>query len=102
MQANLEHATLQPDLPNYPPLPQMVRVVAPSVGGNVYPAVVQQYTGLLTFRSREPCYVVEPNGVTLSPAIYDCRLVGSYLGLPLYATACCVSGDFSSSMSSAG
>ncbi len=99
MLANLEPPILQPPLPNYPPLDQIVRVTAPSIGGNVYPAVVQQYTGSLTMRDREPCYVQEPNGVQLSPALYDCRLVGSYLGLPLFQTACCVSGSFSSSSS---
>lgn len=88
---------LTPGLPNYPDLSQLVRVDAATVGNNVYPAFVQQYTGSLTFRDRESCYVQEPNGVILAPKRYDCRLVGSYLGKPLFVTTCCVSGSFSSS-----
>ncbi len=101
MPQNIEPPLLQPDLPNYPIIDQIVRVSAPSIGGNVYPAVIQQYNGSLGFRDRTICYVVEPNGVLLSAALYDCRLVGSYLGLPLFAATCCVgSGGFSSSSSS--
>jgi hypothetical protein len=94
---NIDAPFFQPDLPDYPPLEQLVRATGPTVATNVYPGVVQQYAGSLAFRDREPCYLTEPNGVSLSPAIYDCRLVGSYLGLPLYATTCCLSGAFSSS-----
>lgn len=94
---NLTPPILQPPLPTYPDLPQILRVVSPSIGGNIYPAITQQYNGSLAFRDREAAYVYEPNGVQLSPAYYDCRLVGSYLGLPLYATSCCVSIAFSSS-----
>ena len=96
---NLDEPLLQPDLPNYPLLEQFVRVYSPSIGSNIYPAVVQQFNGTLGFRDREACYVTEPNGIALGPAMYDCRLIGSYLGLPLYATSCCVSGSFSSSSS---
>ena len=96
---NLDAPRLLPDLPNYPDAPQIVRVYAPSIGSNIYPAVVQQYNGSLAFRDRELCYVTEPNAVVLSPALYDCRLIGSHLGLPLFATTCCVSGSFSSSSS---
>lgn len=96
----LEPPILLPSLPDYPDLPQLVRVSAPSIGRNVYPSLTQQYAGNLTLRDREPCYAWEPNGVALSPAIYDCRLVGSYLSLPLYVPTCCISGSFSSSLSS--
>ncbi len=88
---------LTPPLPNYPELPQLVRVSAPSIGNNVYPGFVLQYGGSLSFRDREPCYLWEPNGVALSPAVYDCRLIGSYNSLPLFVTSCCVSRSFSSS-----
>ena len=98
---NLNAPILLPPLPDYPDLPQLVRVSAPSVGRNVYPCLTQQYAGNLVLRDREPAYCWEPNGVLLFPAIYDCRLVGSYLGLPLYVPTCCVSGSFSSSLSSA-
>jgi len=100
MPQNLDAPRLQPDLPNYPVIDQMARVSAPSIGNNVYPAMIVQYDGVLGFRDRTPCYIVEPNGVQLSPAIYDCRVVGSYLGLPLLAATCCVSGSFTNSSSS--
>lgn len=94
---NLIAPQLLSDLPNYPLVDQLCQVTAPTIGNNIYPAVTQQYTGSLTFRGRELCYVQEPNGVRLGPQIYDCRLVGSHLGLPLYATTCCLSGTFPSS-----
>lgn len=99
MNQNISPPLLQPDLPNYPVIDQIVRASGPSIGNNVYPGVIQQYNGLLGFRDRAACYLTEPNGVALSPALYDCRLVGSYLGKPLFATTCCVSGSFSSSSS---
>jgi len=81
----------QPDLPNYPEVSQLVRV-ASGISGGVYPGFVQQYAGSLSFRDREACYVLEPNGITLNPGRYDCRLVGSLSGLPLFAATCCVTG----------
>jgi hypothetical protein len=93
---------LGPDYPTYPELPQVVRVDGPPlVGTNVYPAFVQQWSPPLTLRDREPCLVWEPNGIVLGPGFYDCRLVTSYLGLPLYVTTCCVPAASSSSSSSA-
>ncbi len=97
--------TLPPDFgpswPEYPDLAQLNRVVGPAlVGTNIYPAFTVQYAGDLSFRDREPSYVIEPNGVVLGAAVYDCRLVGNYQGRPLYATTCCVLGDFASSSSS--
>ena len=89
---NIMPPNLQNDLPNYPEVSQFVRVTSATIGSNVYPAVTQQYTGSLSFRDRESCYLYEPNGVALTANIYDCRLIGSYLTLPLYATTCCVSG----------
>jgi hypothetical protein len=94
---NVQPPALGPQFPVYPELPQLCRVTAPSGGQNIYPALVQQFTPPLGLRDREPCFVWEPNGVTLGPFIYDCRLVGSYLGLPLFVTNCCLSGGFSSS-----
>jgi len=88
-----------PEQPLYPELPQVLRVTGSALAGtNVYPAFTQQFTGniLAPFRDRELAYVLEPNGVILRPAFYDCRLVGSYLTLPLYVTSCCVTGSSSS------
>jgi hypothetical protein len=102
---NLLAPVLQSPLPNYPLVEQDVRVSAASIGGNVYPGFVQQYAGSLAYRDREACYVWEPNGVSLTTSIYGGRLVGSHLGLPLYAVACCVPGTVpagSSSSTSAG
>lgn len=87
-----------PTFPVYPELPQLIRSYGGAlVGTNTYQGFVQQYVSPLTFRDREPCYLLEPNGVRLSPGIYDARLVGSYLGLPLFATACCLTSSSSSS-----
>ncbi len=99
-----------PGFPLYPDLPQLVRVTGPSIGGNIYPCVIQQYYGTLSLRDREVAYVVEPNQVQLSPGIYDCRLIGVYpppaadgtpspTQRPLFATTCCLTGGFSSSSS---
>lgn len=99
---NLDPPILQPDLPNYPLVEQLARVASDSIGSNIYPGYVQQYAGALAFRDREACYIWEPNGVQLSPAIYDCRLIGSYQDLPLYAATCCISAPFGSSASSVG
>ncbi len=89
-----------PGLPLYPHLAQLCRVSSPSILPGLYPAFTQQWSGgALTMRDREPCYVWEPNLVPLGQAIYDCRLVGSYSGLPLYATSCCVPPSSSSSSS---
>lgn len=96
---NLDAPLLQPDLPNYPILEQFVRVTGNTIGGGIYPCVVCQYSGSLTMRDREPAYVKEANGTALTPSYYDCRLVGSHLGLPLFMAGCCVSGTFSSSSS---
>src|ERR1019366_9405294 len=92
---------LQPPLPGYPLLRQMVRVSAQL--GSVYGSYVQQASGA-ALRDREPCYVWEPNGIGLSPGTYRSRLVGSYNGpwgpLPLFAVsaACCRPAGFSSSV----
>lgn len=92
---------LETPLPSYPVLEQDVRVTAlASAQQNLYYGFVQQYAGNLSFRDREACYVVEPNGVAMGGGIYGCRLVGSYKGLPLFAATCCVSGSLSSSSSS--
>ena len=100
---NTQPPDFGPTQPVYPPLAQLVRVTAPSIGGNVYPGLTQQFVPPLGIRDREACYVIEPNKIVLGPGIYDCRLVSNYLGLPLYATTCCPGGAFgSSSSSSAG
>ncbi len=97
---NTQPPDFGPTQPNYPHLAQLVRVTSPSIGGNVYPAITQQFVPPLGIRDREPCYVYEPNNILLSPGIYDCRLVSNYLSLPLYATTCCLTVPFSSSSSS--
>jgi hypothetical protein len=82
----------------YPELLQVVRIYARLAIG-VYAAYVAQYADNLLFRDREACYVVEQNSVILRAGYYDCRLVGSYNGLPLFATNCCPTGTFSSGSS---
>lgn len=67
---------------------------------NVYPAFAGQLstgTGAPALRDREAVYVFEVNSIALSVGWYDCRLVGSLGGRPLYATACCPAGSSSSS-----
>jgi hypothetical protein len=99
---NLQAPDFSPKHPEYPELPQVVRVTAPSLGGNVYPCLVQQFDPSQPsprLRDREQGYVLEPNGIALSPGYVDCRLVGNYLGLPLYTTTCCPSAGPSSSAS---
>ena len=86
-----------PTWPVYPELPQLIRVSGPAVTGNVYPGFVQQFASPLSLRDREPCYLIEPNGILLGPGYYDSRLVTSYNGLPLFATTCCPTGSSSSS-----
>lgn len=97
MNQNLSAPGLQAPLPNYPIHEQNIRLIGPADGNNIYPGFVQQYGGNLAFRDREKCYLFEPNGVALSLAIYDCRLVGSYLGSPLFSTTCCTVGTIPSS-----
>jgi hypothetical protein len=111
---NLQTPDFGPSFPTYPDLEQLCRVSASALVGTspaVYPAFVDQFNPPLGFRDREPCYVVEPNRVTLGPGHYDCRLIGAFptpghtlFGtipqLPLYATTCCVLGSFSSSSAS--
>jgi hypothetical protein len=91
---------LGPEAPVYPELTQVCLVDAPALPGNVYPAAVCQFVPPLSLRARERCYVHEPNGIALGPGYYDCRLVSSYLGLPLLVTHCCPVGAFASSSSS--
>ncbi len=95
---NLQPPFLGQEFALYPELPQLVRVDQP--GNGVYSGFVQQWTPPLSLRDREACFVWEPNGITLSPGYYDCRLVGNYLGAPLFVTTCCQAS--SSSSSSAG
>jgi hypothetical protein len=82
-------------LPVYPQVNSLCRVSAQAVlGTNVYPGFAQQFTPPLSLRDRESVFIWEPNNIALGPGVYDCRLVGSYAGLPLYATNCCISGPF--------
>jgi hypothetical protein len=101
---NVQAPDFGPTSPLYPHLAQLVRVTGPALVGTnppIYPCIVQQVNpATLNVRDRETAYVVEPNSITLGPAIYDTRLVGSYLNLPLYATTCCVGTRFGSSSSS--
>jgi hypothetical protein len=98
---NTQAPDLGPGAPVYPPLAQLVRVTGPALGGTsprVYPCAVSQFVPPLSLRDREPAYVFEPNGQALFPGgYYDCRLVGAYNALPLYATVCCPAGGSSSS-----
>lgn len=55
---------------------------------SLYAGFIQQYAGSLILRDREPCYIWEPNGGILQPGIAEGRLVGSYLGLPLFTVTC--------------
>ncbi len=93
-----------PQLPYYPQINQFCRVSGRAQMGNVYPGFISQavLTGLPSFRDRESCFVWEPNGISLSAGWYDCRLVGSYQGIPLLVTNCCPSGSSSSSSSAVG
>lgn len=101
----LQPPALGPIMPIYPDLCQLVQVTGPNVGGNIYPGLAMQFAPPLGLRAREPCYLYEPNGSVLFPVpgvsapVYDCRLIASYQGLPLYATACCPTGGGSSSSS---
>ena len=103
---NTQPPDFGPTVPIYPELPQIIRAAKAALPGtNVYPAFVTQYNplpplGPLTFRDREDCYLTEPNGAALGPALYDARLVGNYLGLPLFATVCCPNLGFASASSS--
>jgi hypothetical protein len=99
---NLRAPWLGPTVPIYPEIPQLIEAAGAALPGNIYPAFVRQFTSPLGTRRREPCFLVEPNGVQLGPAIYDSRLVSSFQGLPLYATHCCVPIMSSNSSSSSG
>jgi hypothetical protein len=98
---NLSPQQLQPPLPTYPLLRQIVRVDT-SYNGGIYSGFVQQFASGAP-RDREQSYVIEPNGIALTPGTYKARLVGSHVGpvgtLPLYAVsaACCAPTPFSSS-----
>jgi hypothetical protein len=96
--ANTQAPDFGPSNPIYPVLPDIVRVTAPGIvqsGITVYPAQLQQYSGALTFRDRVKVWVFEPNGLPLTYALYDSRLVGAFQGpgdaspIPIYATTCC-------------
>jgi hypothetical protein len=100
---NLQEPFFGPEHPVYPAVDTFVRIYAPAlIGVAVYPAYAQQLVqnNPPLFRDREPVYVFDPNNSPLGPGYYDARLVGSYLGFPLYATFCCPAGSFSSSSSS--
>ncbi len=89
-----------PDEPYYPAVNSFCRVSGPAQSGNVYPGFASQATlsgGLPAFRDREPVFVWEANGIKLQAGWYDCRLVGNYQGLPIYATNCCPVASSSSS-----
>jgi len=97
---NLRTPQAEPAWPVYPGLEQLVRTTGGSFtqgGLTYYMAFTQQFSPPLGLRDREPCYVYEPNRFLLPAAIFDCRLVGSIQGLPLYATTCCRAGSSSSS-----
>jgi hypothetical protein len=98
---NLQGPWMGPGLPLYPEIDEICRVYAPALSGtNVYPGWLNQYAPNLKLRDRVQVYVWEPNNFPLSPGYYNCRLVGNYAGLPLYATNCCITAPFSSSSAS--
>ncbi len=81
-----------PRLPDYPALPEVVRVIGGPDSSGVYPCLLQQQVApLAALRDRDAAYVWEPNAVFLPVAVYLARLVGSYKGLPLLiaSAACC-------------
>ncbi len=87
--SNLQPPFFGPMLPVYPIVHQVVRVLSVGV---IVPGYVQQFVGTVR-RDREACYVVEPNNSLLDEMVYtNARLVGSHLGLPLYAVSlvCCM------------
>lgn len=86
---NLDAPNFGPGLPTYPHISQVVRISGGPDGNGVYSGYVQQYATNLTFRDREPCYLIEANGIALSAGYYDARLVGSYNSQPLFVTSCC-------------
>jgi len=91
--------------PLYPPLELFCRITGPAIAGTsprIYPALMQQPTGGASLRDRGPCYVQEANDIALGSGIVDCRLIGSYAGLPIFGTTCCPTAPFSSSSSSGG
>jgi hypothetical protein len=97
---NLQPPFLGPQFPIYPHLMQLIRVTdatpiptsssssSSSIQGNyVFAAKTQQQLDVtVAVRDREDCYLYDPNGTDLIEHIYTARLVGSYAGLPLYAT----------------
>ncbi len=85
--------------PLYPHLMQAVRVTTSHIPGPITSVSSSSITGPVLYisytqqldpttlrpRDREPCLVTELNGNDLSAGYYtDCRLAGSYNGLPLY------------------
>src|SRR5580704_5768143 len=76
----------------YPQLRQIIRAASPL--GPVIGGYTQQWAGT-NFRDREQCYLLEPNGIAITPGKYRARLAGAYTGawgtLPLYVVglACC-------------
>lgn len=97
---DLQPPWLGPGLPVYPQVSQLLRVFSPSIGSNVYSCFVQQEASSLVLRDREAAYLWEPNGIALGSGYYDGRLIGNYLGLPLYVTNCCPTGVLPSLSSS--
>ncbi len=85
-----------PQFPVNPWIVALVRPYADTSGGNVYPAYAAQWNGgtpTPILRDRVSCYLWGPNGELLDLQWYGAILIGSYAGLPLYATWCCGNGD---------
>lgn len=102
--ANDQPPWFGPTTPDYPELFQEVRVYGAPITGTTYACFTQQFIPPLSLRDREAALCQEPNGIPLNPGYYVARLVGSYLGLPLYMTFCCgvMSSSSSSGSSSSG
>lgn len=92
----LNEPTLRDDLPRYPALLQLLRVIAGAVQvgpASLYNAFTQQLrTDNLLPRDREPCWADDVVRLGLTPGYYLGRLAGSYRSLPVYEVACCPPG----------
>lgn len=86
---------LNPDLPIYPVHLQLLKIGGGTVAGPtsdilLYAASTQQLVpATLKPRNREPCFVLDVNGLGLPPGYHLGRLAGSWQELPVYESVCC-------------
>lgn len=114
----LTNPKLRDDLPRYPALPQLLRVTSGRVSGpsgvsqqanssflagRLYVAFTEQLrTDTLMPVDREPCLVLDVNGLGLNPGFYIGRLAGSWTSLPVYEVALGVGPSASSGAGQSG